>query len=107
MINIGSLRWIEDLSLSIAGTAGLLKESLTHTFVDNDECDFGKWKAFSLRVVLVCENHLKLVELKLYDLFTHGITNTITIDEDVVWQLSLVIVAVGLECTTEVFLKDI
>ena len=54
VINIGSLRWIEDLSLSIAGTAGLLKESLAHTLVNNDESYFWKRKAFSLRVVLIC-----------------------------------------------------
>ena len=85
MIDIGSLRWVENLTLSIAGTAGLLKESLAHTLVNNDESDFWKRKAFSLRVVLVCEYHLKLVELELDHLLTHGITNTITIDEDVVW----------------------
>jgi hypothetical protein len=69
VINIGSLGRVENLSgvrLSL-----LLKESLSHTLVDDDECDVRKGNAFRLRVVLVSEDLLELIELVLDDLLSH------------------------------------
>jgi len=69
VINIGSLGRVENLStvrLSL-----LLKESLSHTLVDDDECDVRKGNAFRLGVVLVSEDLLELIELVLDDLLSH------------------------------------
>ena len=52
---------------------------------------------FSLRVVLISQDLLKLIELVLNDLCAHGITDTIAIDEDMVRELSVVVVSVSLE----------
>jgi len=49
----------------------LLKESLSHTLVDDDECDVRKGNAFRLGVVLVSEDLLELIELVLDDLLSH------------------------------------
>lgn len=68
-INISTLRGVENLSL--VRSRGLLKESLSHTLIDDDECDM--WECFSLglRIVLVSEDLLELVELELDDLLSH------------------------------------
>ena len=69
VINIGSLGRVENLSsvrLSL-----LLKESLSNTLVDDDECDVRKGNAFRLGVVLVSEDLLELIKLVLDDLFSH------------------------------------
>lgn len=69
VINIGSLGRVENLSsvrLSL-----LLKESLSNTLVDDDECDVRKGNAFRLGVVLVSEDLLELIELVLDDLLSH------------------------------------
>lgn len=54
MVNIGTLRWVQDLSLVVTATLSLLEESLSDTFVHDDESNVGKRSlAFSLGVVLV------------------------------------------------------
>ena len=69
VINIGSLGRVENLSsvrLSL-----LLKESLSNTLVDDDECDVRKSISLRLGVILVCEDLLELIELVLDDLLSH------------------------------------
>jgi len=69
VINIGSLGRVENLSgvrLSL-----LLKESLSNTLVDDDECDVRKGNTFRLGVVFVSEDLLELIELVLDDLLSH------------------------------------
>lgn len=103
LVHIGTLRGVEDSTSLVAW--GLLEESLSDSLVNNGESDLRQFVALSLRVVLVSKNLLKLIELKLDDLLAHGITNTISVDEDVVWQES-VEVLVGLKSTAEVLLKN-
>ena len=49
---------------------------------------------------------VELLELVADDLSSHGIANSVSVDEDVVWELALVVVAEGLECALEVFLEN-
>ena len=44
VVDIGSLRGIENVSL--VRTSGLLKESLSHALIDDDECDMGERDSF-------------------------------------------------------------
>jgi len=85
----------------------LLEESLSHTLVDDDECDVGEGTALSFRVVLVCEDFLQLIKLEVNDLLAHGVAHTVTIDEDMVRESSAVELAVSLEGASEVLLEDV
>lgn len=67
----------------------------------------GKGLAFSLGVVLISQDLLQLIELEVNNLLSHGVSDTITIDEDVVGELSSIEVSVGLKGTTEVLLKNV
>jgi len=107
MVNVGSLRWIENVWLVRSAVAVLLEESLSHTFIDDDECDLRKSFSFRLGVVFISKDLLQLVELELNDLLAHRITNTITIDEDVVWESAGVVVSVSLESRSKIILKDV
>lgn len=58
---------------------------------------------FALEETILFLNDLvELLKLKVNNLLTHGITDTITVDEDVVWHLSLVELTVALERPHEV-----
>lgn len=52
--------------------------------------------------ILFLDDLVELLKLKVNNLLTHGITDTITVDEDVVWHLSLVELTVALERPHEV-----
>ena len=88
MVNIGTLGWVENVCLVRALI--LLEESLSHTLIDDDECDIGKWFSLEFRVIFVGEDFLELIELVLDDLLAHGITDSVTIDEDLLWESTLV-----------------
>lgn len=107
MVDIGTLRRVEDLALLVTTTASLLEEPLSDTLVHDDQSHVGKGVALVLRVVLVSKDLLKLVQLELDDLLSHGIADTITIDEDVVRQCAAVVVLVGCESAAEVLLQDV
>jgi len=49
---------------------------------------------------------VELLELVADDLGSHGVTNSVSVDKDVVWELALVVVAESLERALEVFLKN-
>jgi len=92
VVHISTLRRVQDVGGVRAWVFGsLLEESLSHTLVDDHECGVRKSVALILGVVLVLEDLLELVELELDDLCAHGVTNTVTIDEDVIGQVSLVV----------------
>lgn len=40
------------------------------------------------------------------NLSSHGIADSVSVDENVVWQISIVMISEGLECTLEIFLKN-
>ena len=107
VVHICALRRVQDVGSVRALLCLLLEESLSHTLVDDDECGVGKSDALTFRVVLVCEDLLQLIELKIDDFLAHGIADTVTIDEDVIRETSSVEVAVGLQGTSEIFLEDV
>jgi hypothetical protein len=107
VVHIGTLRRVEDLRSMLGATRSLLKESLSHTLVNDDQGNMGKNVTLALGVVLISEDLLKLVELELDNLLSHGVTDTITIDEDVVWQVATVEVLIGGKGASEVLLKDV
>ena len=51
-------------------------------------------------------NLVKLGQLLVNDLLSHGVTDTVSVDEDVAWHGSIVEVSVALECSLEVVRED-
>jgi len=49
---------------------------------------------------------VELLELVADDLSSHGIADSVSVDEDVVWELATIVVAESLECALEVFLEN-
>ena len=109
MVNVSSLRRIENVRLM--GTwlnLCLLEESLSHTLIDNNKSDL--WKridALSLGIILVSHDLFEWIKLELDDLLSHGVTNTITVNEDVIWKLTLIVVAVCLKSASVVLFQDV
>ena len=64
----------------------LNKESLSDSLVHNDESD--GWLVGTL-VVHLGDDLLELCDFLLDDLPSHGISYTISVDDEVVWELSL------------------
>ena len=93
VVNIGSLGWVENVCLVLG--LKLFEESLSNTLIDDDECDIGKWFSLEFRVIFVGEDFLELIELELYDLLAHGITDSVTIDEDLLWESTLVVILIS------------
>lgn len=98
LIDVSALRWVVDVGLSVR--LSLLEETLAHTFVNDDECDLG-WVVltfFALKEAILFLNDLiELFKLKVNDLLAHRVTNTVTVNENVIWHLSLIELAVALE----------
>lgn len=61
----------------------------------------------SIETVLFGDNFVKLLQFSINDLLTHGIANTISVDEDVLWQGTFVVFSVALEGTHEVIGQDL
>jgi hypothetical protein len=90
VVDIGTLRRVQDL------VRALLKESLANALVDNDQGNVRQGLAFCLGIILVSKDLLELVELVLNDLLSHGVTDTVSVDEDVIWELSAIVITVSL-----------
>lgn len=101
LINVGSLRRVQNLVVC------LLKESLSHALIDDDECDMGERATLRLGVIFVGQDFLELIKFEADDLLAHRVTDTITIDEDVVGQRAAVVVAISRQSTAEVILKNV
>ena len=102
-VNEGALRWVQNLSISF------FKEPLSDSLIDHNQSDFRELD-LSIRAcaqtVLLHADVFQLLQLCVYHLLSHRVTHSVTIDENVVWELTLVVVAIGLECTRVVLLKD-
>lgn len=85
-VDIGSLRRISNLITSN------VEESLSDSLVNEDKSNFGE---LGLTVV-VSNDSLQLGELLVKHLLSHGITNTVSVNENVVRQL-VVVVLVDIE----------
>ena len=95
-------------SAVVALLATELEEALSDSLVDDDESGLGKFALVLLRlvVVLLLHNLVELLQLVLDHLRTHRVAHSISVDEDVVGQLALVVVSERLESVLEVLLKD-
>lgn len=115
LVNVSSLGWVvNELSLR---ASSLLEESLADALVDNDESNFRRFNLlrFLLTIfagllagepVLLRDDSVELLKLVVNDLLTHGITDTITVDEDVFGHLPVEL-AVAVEGTLEVVRQHI
>lgn len=97
LVNVGTLGWVVNkLSLSMLC---LLEESLANALVYNNQSNLG-WLSGSLgrvclfsrfveQSVFLSNDFVELLKLVVNDLLTHGVTDTITVDEDVLWHLAI------------------
>lgn len=100
-VHVGSLRRVYYSSLS----AGL-EESLAHSFVHNNEGVLGCLQFSAIvQLVLLANYFVQLLQLMGDDLGSHRVANSVSVDEDVVRQLAVVVVSEGLESTLEVELQ--
>ena len=87
---------------------GLLEESLTDSFINDDQSDLGGLLGLHILViesVLQCHDLVELGQLLIDDLLPHGVTHTISVDENVLWHLPIE-VSVALESALEVVRED-
>ena len=106
-IDIGTLGRVVDEVLSvIAGR--LLEESLADALVDNNQGDFGVLlgRILVIASILCLHDSIELGKLLVNDLLTHGITDTVTVDEDMARHGSIVELTVRLEGSLEVVGQD-
>lgn len=102
LINICALRWIRDASI---GTH--LEESLSDSLVDDDQCVLGQdWLLWRIQTVFLLHNLFKLFKLMANNLSSHWVSYSISIDKDMIWQLSLIMVSECLEGALKVLLEN-
>ena len=77
---------------------------MTDTLVHNDEGDIGRGlrRRIIITAILHLNNPVQLFKLLVNDLLSHGVTNAISVDEDMARHSSIVEVTVGLETAREV-----
>jgi hypothetical protein len=100
VINVGTL-W----RVGNGGVHSLLEESLSNTLVDDDQSMLWKSWIVCLKTILLLDNLVELFQLMADNLGSHGISNTISVDEDMVWEGTVVLVSKRLESTLEVLLE--
>ena len=109
-IDVGSLRRVvnEHVVIVVVIAWELLEEALSHTLVHNDEGDVRMLLAGRVLVsgVLHLDNAVELGQLLVDDLLAHGVTDTVTVDEDVARHGPVVELAVALEGALEVVRQD-
>ena len=102
VVHVGTLRRVGDAGINVH-----LEESLSDSLVHNDQGVLRELVLLGrVDAVLLLNDLVELLELVADDLSPHGIANSVSVDEDVVWELALVVVAEGLECALEVFLEN-
>lgn len=116
VIDVRALRRVSDgrvaTALSVSAVTLLateLEESLTHALVHNDQSRLRELNLSLLlagKSVLLLHNLVQLLQLVLNDLATHGVADTVAIDEDVIRKRAGVVVTEGLERVLEVLLQD-
>ena len=82
-----------------------MEEALAYTFVDDDQSHL-RWVVLTFltveEAVLLLNDLVQLLKLKINDLLTHGITNSITVDENVVGHFTRIEFTVALERSHEI-----
>lgn len=102
LVNVCALRWIGDTCI---GTH--LEEPLSDSLVDNDQSVLWQnWLLCWIETVLLLYDLLKLFKFVSDNLGSHGVADTISVDEDVIRQLSLVVISECLEGALKVLLEN-
>ena len=102
LVDVGSLRRIDDASLGAS-----LEEPLPDSLVDDDERVVGQLKLLlGVLLVFFSDDLVELFQLVVNHLGPHGVSDTISVDEDMVWQFSVVVFFESLEGALEVELED-
>lgn len=110
IIDVGTLWRVVDVVLAVV-LLSLLEEPLANTLVHNNQSDLRRTLLLFFGdvvladSVLKCHNLVELGEFLVNDLLAHAVTDTITVDENVLWHLT-VEVPVALEGTLEVVRED-
>lgn len=103
LVNVSALWRVVNESLAVL--VCLLEESLTNALIHDDKSYLGRIVLAFLAVkesVLLLNNFVKLLELKVNDLLTHGVADTVAVDEDVIRHSTFVELAITLERSHEV-----
>lgn len=98
LVHVGALRRVVDEVLAIR--LGLLEEALAYTLVHDNQGDLGLGHLdFGALVVtvLLADDLVQLFELEVNNLLAHRIADTVSVNENVVWHLTLVVLAIALE----------
>lgn len=102
VIHISSLWRVCD-----GGVATHLEESLPNSLVYNDEGVFGEyWVLLPVDAVLLLYDLVELLKLVVDYLCSHRVSNSVSVDENVVRKLTMVVLSEGLEGTLEVSLEN-
>ena len=84
-----------------------LEEPLPDSLVHDDECMLRKHGLLGrVEAVFLLHDLVQLLQLVADDLGPHGVTDAVSVNEDVVWELALVVIAEGLESALDVALEN-
>lgn len=103
IINISSLWRIVNVSVLLSD----LEESLSNSLVDNNEGVL--WSvviAIIVNTVFHVNNLVELLKFVSDYLSSHRISDSISVDKDMVWKCAIVMISVSLESFLEVTLED-
>lgn len=108
LIDISTLRRVVNHGALLACLV-LLEEPLTNTLVHDNERDLWLFHYLFIfiliKAIFFVDNFVQLFKLIVNNLLTHGVADTITVDEDVLGHV-LVKVTIAGECTLEVVTQD-
>jgi len=99
LINISSLRRI------LNAFSLFFEESLSYSFIHYNKCDMGWSNHSRFGIIFFCYYFLQLFEFILDYLFSHWVSNSISIYKNMIRHLSLIKVSIGLKWILEIFLK--
>jgi len=109
LIDVGTLGRVVNEGL-VLRILCLLEETLAHALVHNNQSDLRAHSLVriwveSVHTILLFDDGIKLLELKIDNLLTHGITDTISVNKDVLWHLSSVKFTISRERALEIVRK--
>jgi len=98
LVDVSSLWWVVNV-LSLCGTR-LLEESLTNALIYNNESNFRFLKLFLFLLTFLCsllfnktvffrDDLVELLQFVVNNLLPHGVTHTVTVDENVLWHFTI------------------
>lgn len=102
LINISARRWIQYLRSSF------FEESLSDSFVHDNKGDLrSSLVVFSLKPIFISNYLFELFKFIINDLLPHWVTDSISVDEDVIRQLPFVKISISSESAWKILLEDI